>query len=482
MAARWFSTSPTISPNARCCSCWTTLSRFSAERAWSLNCSPRELARAFVVTSRAALRLTGEQELPVPPLPIPDRGAEYRRPGWSRASQPRCSWPGRARSPLVSLPTGTDAAAVVGIVRRLDGLPLAIELAAARTKLLTPSALLDRLDHSLGLLVGGSRDLPDRQQTLRSTIAWSHDLLGAGGRRLFAALAVFRGGAGLDDVEAVCEAAIELGVSVVDAVQELLDQSHAAPVGAVAATALHDARDRPRVRRRKAGRPARGRGDPSAHAHRFAALCRRLERPPVWPGNDFLALLDRDHDNLRAALDWLQDREPGEALRMAAKLTAYWSIRGHFGEGRRRLHDLLGRCAGASRERVAGLNGAGWLALDQGDVEESMGLLNESVELARAIGDRVGEGTALMNRGRTALGSISIEAGGRDITQALAVLSEVGDRTGIAGALMFSGLTPQFTGDVALACANFASASRIARSSGCARCAPAHCNCSASRD
>ena len=120
------------------------------------------------------------------------------------------------------------------------------------------------------------------------------------------------------------------------------------------------------------------------------------------------------------------------------------------------MYDLLERCADASRERVAGLNGAGWLALDQGDVEESMDLLNESVELARAIGDRVGEGTALMNRGRAALGSISIEAGGRDITQALAVLSEMGDRTGIAGALLFSGLTPQFTGDVALACARFA--------------------------
>ena len=410
----------------------------------------------IVVTSRAALRLSGEQELPVPPLSVPDRAAEVS-PAGLEACESTSLFLARARAVTPGFAAaGTDAAAVVSIVRRLDGLPLAIELAAARTKLLTPSALLERLDHSLGLLVGGSRDLPGRQQALRSTIAWSHDLLTDGARRMFAVLAVFRGGAGLDDVEVICGEAIELGVPVVDALQELLDQSmlhRSVGLQQPRYTMLETVREF--AAERLADLPE-ATAIHTAHAHRFAALCRRLERPPVWPGNDFLALLDRDHDNLRAGLDWLQDREPGEALRMAAKLTAYWSIRGHFGEGRRRLHDLLGRCAGASRERVAGLNGAGWLALDQGDLEESMDLLNESVELARAIGDRVGEGTALMNRGRTALGTISIEAGGRDITRALAVLSEVGDRAGIAGALLFSGLTPQFTGDVELASANFA--------------------------
>ena len=135
--------------------------------------------------------------------------------------------------------------------------------------------MLERLDHSLGLLVGGSRDLPDRQQTLRSTIAWSHDLLGGGAQRLLPSLAAFRGSAGLDDVEAVCAGTIELGTPLLDAVQELLDQS---------------------------------------------------------------LLLN---------------------------------------EGRRRLHDMLAGSVGASRERAAGLNGAGWLALDQGDVEVSMDLLNE---------------------------------------------------------------------------------------------------------
>ena len=384
----------------------------------------------IVVTSRAPLHLTGEQELPVPPLPIPDRAVEVS-PAGLESCESTALFLARARAVVPGFaPAGPDAAAVAGIVRRLDGLPLAIELAAARTKLLPPSALLDRLDRSLGLLVGGSRDLPDRQQTLRSTIAWSHDLLGSGrggsSRRWpFSAAAP-----DWTTWRPCAQAAIELGGSVLDAVQELLDQSmlHRSArsqqprytmletVREFAAERLEDLPEAATIHK--------------AHAHRFAALSRRLERPPVWPDNDFLALLDRDHDNLRAALDWLQDREPGEALRMAAKLTAYWSIRGHFGEGRRRLHDLLGRCAGASRERVAGLNAAGWLALDQGDLEESMGLLNESVDLARAIGDRVGEGTALMNRGRTELGGMCIEDGRRDIAQAVAVLTEVGDNSG----------------------------------------------------
>jgi non-specific serine/threonine protein kinase len=410
----------------------------------------------IVVTSRAPLRLSGEQEFPVPPMPLPDP-TDHLSTAALEACESTSLFLARARAVIPDFAAeGTDAAAVASIARRLGGLPLAIELAATRTKLLPPRALLERLDHSLGLLVGGSRDLPGRQQTLRSTIAWSHDLLSDGARRLFAALSVFRGSAGLDDVEAVCASRIELGMPVVDAVQELLDQSmlrRSAPPQQPRYAMLETVREFAAERLAEMPEAA---AIHTAHAHRFAALSERLERPPIWPDNEFLDLLDRDHDNLRAALDWLQENEPEAALRMAAKLGAYWSVRGHFGEGRRRLRDLLARGVGASRERVAGLNAAGWLALDQGDLEVSMDLLNQSVDLARAIGDRVGEGTALMNRGRTALGGMSIQDGGRDITQALAVLSEVGDRAGVAGALLFSGLAPQFTGDVGLACTNFA--------------------------
>jgi predicted ATPase/DNA-binding CsgD family transcriptional regulator len=410
----------------------------------------------IVVTSRSPLRLTGEQEFPVPPLAVPDP-ATTASPEVLAQCESTMLFLTRAKAVAPDFTvTDKDAPVIANIVRRVDGLPLAIELAAARVKLLPPSSILARLDQSLELLVGGNRDLPDRQQTLRSTIAWSHDLLTEGARRLLAVRAVFRGGAPLEGLESVCAASLDLGVPVLDAVQELLDQS---------LLRLSSSADQPRYEmletvrefaaERLAERPEAA-AVHEAHARVFAALAERIERPPIWPDNEFLALVDLDHDNLRAALDWLQDHDPSRALRMAAKLTAYWSIRGHFTEGRRRLHALLDLVGAETPERVAALNGAGWLALDQGDLQTSLSLLDESVGLARSISDRIGEGTALLNRGRTGLGSLGIAEGGRDVADALAVLTATGDDKGVAAALMFSGLVPQFSGDLETGCVRFA--------------------------
>ncbi len=410
----------------------------------------------IVVTSRGRLHVSGEQELPVPPLPVPEY-AGRASPTSLEGCESTALFLARARAVVPTFaPEGAEATAVAGIARRLDGLPLAIELAAARTKLLPPSVLLERLDRSLSLLVGGNRDLPDRQQTLRRTVGWSHDLLSEDAQRLFAALAVFRGDAGLDDVEAVCGDTVRLGTSVLDAIDELLDQS-----------LLHRSERAPQPRYAML-ETVRAFADEKlsvstdfapihqAHADRFAQLTGCLQRPPVWPDGDLLVRLDADFDNVRAALDWLQNRDPMRAMLMAAQLTTYWSLRGHFGEGRQRLGDLLSRCSGPSRERIAGLNAAGWLAVDQGDLGLSSSLLTESLELSRAIGDRVGEGTALVNRGRARLGGQDIEAGGADVAGALAVFTEVRDGVGVAVALMFSGLAPLFTGQVESACSIFA--------------------------
>ena len=405
-----------------------------------------------VVTSRAPLRIAGEQEFPVPPLPVFEPGAETTAA--SLASCPSTAlFLARARAVVPRFTADDeDAAAIAAIVRRLDGLPLAIELAAARVKLLPPPSILTRLDHSLSLLVGGGRDLPDRQQNLRSTIAWSHELLSDGARRLLAVLAVFRGGAGLADLERVCAAAANLDVAVLDGVQELVDQSlvrltaGSEPRYVMLETVAEFAGER------LAELPEAERVH-IAHAALFAALAERVERPPIWPDNAFLAVLDREHDNLRAALDWLQDHDPPTGLRMAAKLTAYWSNRGHFTEGRRRLHHLLYLVPGDSPDRVAAMNGAGWLALDQGELSTSTRLLDESLRVARAIGDRTGEGTALLDRGRTALGGPDMTRGGRDIAEALTVLTRAGDANGAAAALMFHGLEPMFSGQLDTACA-----------------------------
>ena len=182
------------------------------------------VALRIVVTSRAPLHVTGEQEFEVPPLQVPDlqcataaavAGCEAVRLFTERA---HASWPGFVLDE-------ENAAVIAEITRRLEGVPLAIELAAARVKVLPPTSLLARLEHSLPLLVGGARDLPQRQQTLRGTIAWSYGLLGAGAGRLLATCSVFRGGISLEAVESVCAAAIDPGVEVLDGLEELVDQS-----------------------------------------------------------------------------------------------------------------------------------------------------------------------------------------------------------------------------------------------------------------
>jgi predicted ATPase len=169
--------------------------------------------------------VSGEQECPVLPLTVP---AEEVRP--TAASLAACEsvrlFAERAAAAVPGFTLDdSNAAAVAAIARRLDGLPLALELAAARVKLLPPEAILPRLDHSLGLLTGGHRDLPDRQQTLRATIAWSHDLLTEAARRLLATCSVFAGGASLEAIEAVCDAAVDIGIPVLDGLKELVDQS-----------------------------------------------------------------------------------------------------------------------------------------------------------------------------------------------------------------------------------------------------------------
>jgi len=186
-------------------------------------------ALRIVVSSRSPLRVSGEQECPVPPLVVPRQDALIIPQSVAACESVRLF----AERAAAAVPGFTvdeqNAAAVAQIVRRLDGLPLAIELAAARVRLLTPEAILGRLEHSLTLLVGGSRDLSSRQQTLRATVEWSYDLLGDEARRLLAACSVFRGSVPLEVIEPVCAQA-GTGVAVLDGLQELVDQSLLRPV------------------------------------------------------------------------------------------------------------------------------------------------------------------------------------------------------------------------------------------------------------
>ena len=394
----------------------------------------------ILVTSRSPLHLSGEQEFPVPPLPVPRVGAAVSAASVAAADSAQLfAIRAAASAPGFSIDE-RNAKSIAGIVQRLDGLPLAIELAAARVKLLPPEAIQARLDHSLGLLVGAGRDVPDRQRTLRATIAWSHDLLSEGARRLLAAMSVFRGGAALDGIEAVCRETLHVDLPVLDALQELVDHnlvrlapSATAPRYAMLETVREFAAEQLRTMTEADAVYA-------AHAAEFTRRADGLARPPLWPAREGLDLLESEHDNFRAALDWYRDRDPSAALQLANRLTAFWSARGHFSEGRRRLGELLELVAPDDPGWIDGMNGAAWLATDQGDSATANALLDRSVARARTVADTIGEGTALFFRGRCRLISADIPGGGSDIARAMELQSAAGDEAGRAAALWFAAL------------------------------------------
>jgi predicted ATPase/DNA-binding CsgD family transcriptional regulator len=406
----------------------------------------------IVVSSRAPLRVSGEQECPVPPLALPDEQAQVTLGSVAACESVRLF---AERATAIAPGFAVDernAAAVAQIVRRLDGLPLAIELAAARVKLLPPQAIWGRLEHSLRLLTGGSRDLPPRQRTLRATIEWSYDLLGEQARGLLAACSVFRGGVPLDVIESVCAEA-HAGMAVLDGLQELVDHSllRQLPVpGPPRYLMLETIREF--AAERLAGTPAAARVR-GAHADAFLALAEPAGRPLAGQGErEWLERLAVEHDNIRAAIDWYHQQDPPAALRLAASMSWFWALHGHYTEGRQRLRQLLGLVSGENTVRVQALNGAAWLALSQGDYPDADRLLGESSELSRGLNDKAGEGMAAVFGCRRMLSSGRYAEAAPYGERGYALLTEAGDRPGVAVALFFLALNAQFTGELAAAC------------------------------
>jgi tetratricopeptide (TPR) repeat protein len=381
--------------------------------------------------------------MPVPPLALPDPGAPVERVSQYEAVRLFIER-ALAVKPGFEV-TNDNAPAVAAICARLDGLPLAIELAAARIKLLPPAAILLRLQSRLGLLQSGARDLPDRQKTLRGAIAWSHDLLDEPGRRLFARLAVFAGGGELEDVEAIC-CGDELGIDVLAGLEALVDQSlvrqeqHGAGSRAIMLETIREfaleqlaaSPDAEAVR--------------SRHALRFLALAEeavphlvRVERR-LW-----LARLDREHDNLRAAFDFCAGSgRIVEALRLAAALWRFWQFHGHLREGIQRARRILDDPASLAHpaEREAALEAAGGLSYWLGDMTTAASSYNEALALARSNGDPLRISNALYNLSflqvwanvdrNPADRATDAEA---EIDEALALARQVGDRGAIARCL-----------------------------------------------
>ena len=393
-----------------------------------------------LVTSRATLHLRGEKEFPVPPLALPD---PERLPPVEALSQYAsvALFAERARDVKGDFGlTDDNAPAVAEICHRLDGLPLAIELAASRIKLLAPAAMLARLERRLPLLTGGARDLPARQQTLRDTMAWSYDLLDEAEQRLFRRLAVFMGGCPLDAAEAVCNAEGDLGLDVLDGLGALVEQSLARQLkgadGEPRFRMLETVREYGLEQLEASGELGQTR---QAHAEHYLALAEAAEpelRGPEQAG--WLARLEAEHDNLRAALEWAVERDAGElGARLGAALWRFWSVRGYLTEGRARLGGVLARAGPsvgpATRARV--LDGLAHLTRLQGDYRVARALCEQSLAIRRELGDRRGIATSLHDLGMVAYERGDYRAARALYEESLAILRELGYRSRIATAL-----------------------------------------------
>jgi len=348
--------------------------------------------------------------------------------------------------------TNDNAPAIAGICERVDGLPLAIELAAARTKLFSPQALLSRLDKSLRALGTGARDLPRRQQTLQGAIAWSYDLLKAPERRLLARLAVFARGGNLEQVEEVCGPDEDIGGSLMDLLDELADQSLLRRLPEIEQPRflmLQTIREFALERLSESGEADRIR---NRHAGAFLTLAERAQsdlfgaRQKAW-----LDQLELEHDNFRAALDWcVAQAHARTAMCLGASLWRFWQMRGHIHEGRSRLAQALAIPGGEAYpdQRLRVLEAAGGLAYWQADMAEAQRLYDESLGLTRQHGDTRAIANALYNDAFPAIaGRINLDRARLLLNEALGLFRQLGDDGGVARSLWGLGNLAYFLKD-----------------------------------
>ncbi len=409
-----------------------------------------------VVTSQAPLHVYGEYEFPVPPLALPDLKSIPAPDVLSRLPAVAL-FVERAQAVKNEFTiTRENAAAVAAICARLDGLPLAIELAAARIKLLSPSAMLARLESRLNLLTGGARDLPTRQQTLRSTVDWSYGLLNASEQTLFRRLSVFTGGCTLEGVEAVCDTKGDLGLDILDGMASMVDKSLAQQVAKVDAETrflmlstireyalerLIESQDEAATRR--------------AHAAYYLVLAEEgaedVAAHPEW-----LDRFEMEHDNFRLALDYLIKTGDAEwGLRLGAALFRFWETREYLTEGRDAIARLLALEGTAARPKLHArlLFAAAVLAGEQGDYAGAQQLFEDSMETCLELNDSRGVAVALnalavnaRDRGELPQASLLFE-------RCVAIWKDLGDSADIARALSNLANVTKLQGDYARASA-----------------------------
>jgi predicted ATPase/class 3 adenylate cyclase len=400
-----------------------------------------------LATSRLPLRLRGEREYPVPPLTLPP--ASGTAPEQLLQSEAVRLFVARAHAVRAEFTLTPDTApAVAEITRRLDGLPLAIELAAARVRLLPPAALLARLEKRLPLLTGGPRDAPARQQTLRDAIAWSYDLLSGDEQALFRRLAIFAGGFSMEAAEAVANPRGER--DILDGLDQLSEHSllrSAEDDGEPRFTMLETIREYGLERLAQSGDEEATR---RAHAAFFLTLAMEADAALRGPNQGiWFERLETEQDNFRSALGWALTGQPETALGLVAALYGFWSYRGNFTEARDWTERGLATGASAAPDvRAQALNWSSRLAWRRANYETASSRAEEALALARSVDDRSSEAWALMNLGSIANALGDVKRATSLSAEAEACFVSIGDRHGAAMAIIDQATVAGAAGDV----------------------------------
>ena len=389
----------------------------------------------ILATSRSPLHVYGEVEYPVPPLAVPDaKTAEDLDQLAAFESVALFVERAMAVRPSFRL-TRKEAAAVAMICVRLDGLPLAIELAAARVKLLSPEAILARLENRLALLSDGARDLPARQQTLRGAIAWSYDLLDEADRQLFSDMSVFIGGASIEAIEAICGP--DQSRDVLDGLSSLVDKSllrqGEAADGEPRFAMLETIREYAREQLAASGRA----GDAQRrHAAWYTALAEEAAGNVMSTDKRiYLDRLEIEHDNLRAALTWATSAGEAEtALRLGAALWRFWQMRGYLDEGIKRLQAVvaLPDCVDYAESRLAALDALGGLTYWRADYAAATRYYGEVLAARRASGDKRAIAESLYNLSFAYSFERERDTAEALILEAIGLFKDIGDDVGVA--------------------------------------------------
>jgi predicted ATPase/DNA-binding SARP family transcriptional activator len=407
-----------------------------------------------LATSREVLPISGKWDYPVPPLSLPEPGAENstERLACSEAVRLLEARAAAVRPDFqISL---ENAPAIAEICRRLDGLPLAIELAASRMRILSVQDLVQRLADRFKVLKDGGSGLPARQQTLRRTIDWSYQLLSNKEKRLFVRLGVFSGGCNLEAAEAVCAEPVgETDVDVLAGLISLADKSLVLREEADGETRIRMLDTILGYARLRLGESLEAETVRQIHALFYLKLAETAE--PELHGPDqmlWLERLEREHRNLQEALSWfLSTAKVEEALRLGVALTWFWTRYGHTSEGAESFEQAIG-LAGADLDpatRARALHALGWLVFLQGYWSRGRLLYLESLELFRSLGDRQGEGMALADLGVAERWLGEVEAGTRHVEEAVRIAREQGEPLRLAITLIWAYSTTggQFTGE-----------------------------------